>query len=100
MGTRQIQPFGIHGQPSLLPLGWVGGDAPNPAFPRGQGPAVRILVGAADVRGKFRRWPQNEAAIAALQKLGHRRVEYVKVENRAHERFTDKVFAFIDGVRK
>ncbi|MEE2713253.1 MAG: hypothetical protein VX913_10810 [Planctomycetota bacterium] len=71
-----------------------------PVKPRGQGPAVRILVGAADVRGKFRRWPQNEAAIAALQKLGHRRVEYVKVENRAHERFTDKVFAFLDGVRK
>lgn len=71
-----------------------------PVKPRGQGPPTRVLVGAADVRGKFRRWPQNEEAIAALQKLGHRRVEYVKVENRAHEAFTDKVFEFLAAVRK
>lgn len=70
-----------------------------PVKPRGKGPAIRVLVGAEDVRGKYRRWPQNEQAVAALQKLGHKRVEYVKVENRAHEAFTDQVFAFLDSVR-
>lgn len=68
--------------------------------PKGGGPAIRVLVGADDVRGKYRRWPQNEKAIALLEKIGHQKVEYVKVAHRAHERFTDKLFEFLDAVRR
>ncbi|MAG54868.1 MAG: hypothetical protein CMJ83_01100 [Planctomycetes bacterium] len=70
-----------------------------PVKPRGTGPATRIFLGAGDVRGKFRRWPQNEEALAALQKLGHRDAELDKVDGRAHERYTDLVLKFFDEVR-
>ena len=68
--------------------------------PTGKGPAVRVLVGDADVRGKHHRWPQNERAVAALKRIGHGHVELERVPNRAHEPFIDKVFGFLDEARK
>ncbi len=68
--------------------------------PRGAGVDVRALVGADDPRGQHRRWPQNEQAILALKRLGHKRAAFTKLEARTHGWFMADVLKLLSGLRR
>lgn len=64
------------------------------------GPPVLVITGANDKVGEVRVFPQTKQAVAALEALGCRDLRREHLSDRAHEPFTEEVFAFFEQVRK
>ena len=65
----------------------------------GGGPPVHLFTGSNDAAGTVRIFPQNDRALATLERLGFTRVTRSHLEGRGHEPFTEDVFGFFSRVR-